>query len=496
MLWKSAAGERRATFVAGSPLHRATGVMMSELDDLPSWAGRSTEEVQLPTGPPDEVPTAEEAALNAEEVVPDPPAMPAENQPEIAAPTAADQAPPAPPSPPAITPDPPVEAAAPAEKPVLAAQAPPAEPAVVQPAEPAAMPPAAPAVVQQAAPAAMAQAPAEPIVAQQAAPVITDPQPTAVAQPMDLSRKRSRLRPILLGLLGLAVIGGAAAVGYGLASRDGDSTEASGAAASEEPASPEATADDAATDGDTTDTDAATATDTDTGTETDDATTATDGDGADAEGAGGEDGTETVTVEVDPAEGEDADADAGTDEAGDGDGALNDGDRQAVFRDGMVYLSGAVPSEEVGAAIVAKAEAVVGPGNVVNEYTIDPTTTIEPGSSAPLFVEDVVLFQFNSVEVASPFLPILDLGTLLLRQNPQATITVVTRTDAVGSAEVNLEVARQRAQAVVNYWLGQGVNADQIIADPRGEEGASEEDDPETAALQRRAEFIITGLLD
>ncbi|MEL6982914.1 MAG: OmpA family protein, partial [Actinomycetota bacterium] len=291
---------------------------------------------------------------------------------------------------------------------------------------------------------------------------------------------------------------GAAAVGYGLASRDGDSTEASGAAASEEPASPDATADDATADGDTTD-DAATATDTDEGTETDDAATAADGDAADANAEGtSEDGTETVTVEVDPAEGEDADADAdaGTDDAGDADGALNDGDRQAVFRDGKVYLSGAVPSEEVGAAIVAKAEAVVGPGNVINEYTIDPTTTIQPGSSAPLFVEDVVLFEFNSVEVASPFLPILDLGTLLLRQNPQASITVVTRTDAVGSAEVNLEVARQRAQAVVNYWLGQGVNADQIIADPRGEEGASEEDDPETAALQRRAEFIITGLLD
>ena len=60
----------------------------------------------------------------------------------------------------------------------------------------------------------------------------------------------------------------------------------------------------------------------------------------------------------------------------------------------------------------------------------------------------------------------------------------------------SLEVARRRAQAVINYWLGQGVNPDQILADPRGEEGASEDDDAETAALQRRAEFIITGLLD
>ncbi len=250
---------------------------------------------------------------------------------------------------------------------------------------------------------------------------------------------------------------------------------------------------------------AAPSTDAETGT-TDDA----DGDGASGEtatdagttdgasegedGADGDDGTETVTVEVD----EDAEGDAETDAATDDDGeaTLNDGDRQAIFRGGKVYLSGAVPSEEIGAAIVAKAEDVVGPGNVVNEYTIDPSTTIVPGSSAPLYVEDVVLFEFNSIEVARPFLPILDLGTLLLRQNPQASVTVVTRTDAVGSEDVNLEVARRRAQAVINYWLGQGVNADQINADPRGEEGASEDDDAETAARQRRAEFIITGLLD
>ena len=54
----------------------------------------------------------------------------------------------------------------------------------------------------------------------------------------------------------------------------------------------------------------------------------------------------------------------------------------------------------------------------------------------------------------------------------------------------------KRAQAIINYWLGKGVNPDQINADPRGEEGASENDDEQTAALNRRAEFIIAGLLD
>ena len=231
-----------------------------------------------------------------------------------------------------------------------------------------------------------------------------------------------------------------------------------------------------------------------------DAEATTDADAtADDDAAAGDDGdSDTVTVDVDAeddANAEEADAETETETDTEGTTAVTE-ERRAIFRGGVVYLQGAVPSEEIGLAIQEKAAAVVGPDNVVNEYVIDPESVIEPGVGAPLYVEDVVLFEFNSVSVAQPFLPILDLGTLLLRQNPQATVTVVTRTDAIGSESVNLDVSTKRAQAIINYWLGKGVNPDQINADPRGEEGASENDDEQTAALNRRAEFIIAGLLD
>ncbi len=408
---------------------------MSELEELPSWAGRSTEEVQLPPKPPED---AEVAAPEETEA----PAQPQSDEPSdqtaaIAAPTAAATA-----------------ATASASASAAGASSPPA--------------------------------------------LATDPAPTAVgpAPATVAPRRRSRLATVLLALLGLAVLGGAAAAGYLVASnRDSEETATTGDAADvddagEDVASPTAT-DDGATDADDASDGEA------TGTTTDDGTGATDA-GADAGtddatgDAADEDGSQTVTVEVDE-DGETADGESG---AGDGAEPMNDGNRQAFFRGGVVYLTGAVPSEEIAQLIVERAAAVVGPDNVVNEYTIDPSVTIQPGESAPLFVEDVILFEFNSIEIATPFLPILDLGTLLLRQNPQASVTVVTRTDAVGSEEINLEVSRARAQAVINYWLGQGVNPDQIIADPRGEEGASDDDDAETAARQRRAEFIITGLLD
>lgn len=305
---------------------------------------------------------------------------------------------------------------------------------------------------------------------------------------------------MLLGLLGLAVLFGVGLLGYLLAqAQDDNTTTADGGTAT----ATDADADDsqlgsqelAGGDGD------GDATATDTADDSDQDAAA----GTDAEGEADGDAADTVTVDVDDEAAADETAETGdeaTDDATDSDttddGATDDGvsTRRAAFRGGKVYLSGAVPSEEIGQLIEERAAAVLGPDNVVNEYTIDPTVEIQPDESTPLIVEDVVLFEFNSVEIAEPFLPILDLGVLLLRQNPQASVTVITRTDAVGSAEVNLEVSRQRANAIVNYWLGRGVNADQIEVDAKGEEGASESDDEATAANSRRAEFVITGLLN
>ena len=298
------------------------------------------------------------------------------------------------------------------------------------------------------------------------------PQPVAAEE----ERRRPR-RTMLLALLGILALVGIGAVGYLLTSSQDDSTET---------AAEQQSTDDAA-DGDG-----------QLGSEelaSDDETAATDDEAAAGDdGAAAQTEDETVTVDVDDAQGTDGDADAEAPGAADVTGT--DSGRQAIFRGGKVYLSGPVPSEEIGQLIEQKAAAVVGPDNVINQYTIDPSTVIEQGESAPLYVEDVVLFEFNSMEIAEPFFPILDLGTLLLSQNPQASVTVVTRTDAVGSEAVNLEVSIRRADAVVEYWLSKGVDPDQIKTDPRGEELASDDDDAETAARNRRAEFIITGLLD
>jgi outer membrane protein OmpA-like peptidoglycan-associated protein len=112
-----------------------------------------------------------------------------------------------------------------------------------------------------------------------------------------------------------------------------------------------------------------------------------------------------------------------------------------------------------------------------------------------VYIADVVLFGFNSADLDPASYALLDTTPLFLQQNPNATITVIARTDAVGSEETNLEISARRAQAVIDYWVEQGVDPARLVADPRGEEGASGNEDDEVAAFDRRVELVLNNLL-
>ena len=141
--------------------------------------------------------------------------------------------------------------------------------------------------------------------------------------------------------------------------------------------------------------------------------------------------------------------------------------------------------------IETKAAAVVGTDNVVNEYLVDPTSTL-PTEGAPLFVEDTILFGPGNAEIDPAFAPILDLGTLLMLQNPAVSIRVIGHTDSSGPEDSNVQLSRERAEAVVNYWLQSGIDEQRLTAIARGESEPLADNSTETgAATNRRAVFII-----
>ncbi len=298
-------------------------------------------------------------------------------------------------------------------------------------------------------------------------------------------RRRRGLRTLMFVLLGVLALAGMAALGYLAATltTDDDSTVAS---ESGEGAESSPTTD--AADGDSTTGTGADADGTDAETTDADSQVATSTDGDDADADAADPAEETADETADDPEADDPEADTG-EVVDNSDGSV----RYAVLEGGQLFLRGRVPDAEMSGQIEAVATQVLGPGNVINEYEVDPTTPEVAGG--PVYVADVVLFEFNSIEIAPPFLPILDLGTTLMQVSPTATITIVARTDSVGSEEVNLRVAEQRAQAVANYWISQGVDPSRIIIDARGEEEASEDEDTDDAARNRRVEFVIQDLL-
>ena len=303
---------------------------------------------------------------------------------------------------------------------------------------------------------------ADPPGADPATPDPATPAPAAVDRPAGEGDRR----PLLIGaaVLLLLLVGVAA-----LFLRDGDDSETETASADTSDS-----AGTASTDGASPDDDAA-------GSGRDEVTTATTGADADTSGDTASDEVEptTTTAEPEPL--------VGTPTAENPEGALAYG----VFSDGKLYYRGFYPSQEVADQLVSG--DTLGEGNLVFEGEIDPRATLDP-DNFPIYLHDYILFESNSAELSDQFSGILDLGIPFLMSSPDATITVVARTDYLGDAEANLELSRQRAQAVVDYWVGKGVDPARIQIDPRGEEDAVQNATAEQAALDRRVEMVLGGL--
>jgi outer membrane protein OmpA-like peptidoglycan-associated protein len=167
----------------------------------------------------------------------------------------------------------------------------------------------------------------------------------------------------------------------------------------------------------------------------------------------------------------------------------------AVMAGGKAVMRGWYPTAELAAGAVADAAVIMGGlENVVDETQVDPRAEIRPDSFA-VYLQDFILFESNSAEITPEFHEFLGFPLFFMQSNPAAAVTVVARTDARGSESYNLDLATRRAEAVRDYWLANGGDADQIILDPRGEEEADEDADAEQAALDRRVELQVSGFL-
>lgn len=105
---------------------------------------------------------------------------------------------------------------------------------------------------------------------------------------------------------------------------------------------------------------------------------------------------------------------------------------------------------------------------------------------------DDTLFEFDSAEIKDS--TVLDPFVERLKMNPQAEIVVVGHTDNRGTDQYNEKLSLDRAKAVADYFISQGVEAYRIYSYGLGEKAPIASNDSEKGrALNRRVELSSPG---
>lgn len=107
--------------------------------------------------------------------------------------------------------------------------------------------------------------------------------------------------------------------------------------------------------------------------------------------------------------------------------------------------------------------------------------------------ENTVNFDFNSANLTSLAKSNLDKLVTVLKNNPDTNINIYGHTDSVGSDAVNLRISAQRAQAVKNYMVANGIASSRMFTEGLGKGSPIASNDTDAGrAKNRRVEFAIT----
>ncbi len=119
-----------------------------------------------------------------------------------------------------------------------------------------------------------------------------------------------------------------------------------------------------------------------------------------------------------------------------------------------------------------------GSGSSGSDSSVEGTITetsgsgIVAGSQEDLIVNvgDRVFFGYDSSELDSDALELLQDQVAWLKQNSGVSVTIEGHCDERGTREYNLALGEKRAQAVKNYLIGLGINPDRVSTISYGKE--------------------------
>lgn len=177
---------------------------------------------------------------------------------------------------------------------------------------------------------------------------------------------------------------------------------------------------------------------------------------------------------------------------------LPDGSPQpvvAIFDTSTITLTGNVPSQEAATRLESLALAnSQTPASVVNNLIVNPGVPLNVG--VRVIELNSARFPSGSETILPDHAAELNRVVRVMSALPNVSVLVVGHADQIGPNDANFALSVNRAQAVVNYLIFSGVSAARISSRGVGTTDLlTNAGDEVSLALNRRTEFIFTGLL-
>ncbi len=100
-------------------------------------------------------------------------------------------------------------------------------------------------------------------------------------------------------------------------------------------------------------------------------------------------------------------------------------------------------------------------------------------------------FDKNSAELYEKADPVIEEISTMLLENPDLNLIVEGHTDSIGNPEDNLELSRERAEAVVNALIDKDVDSQRLTSQGYGDtRPIADNDTPDGRAKNRRVELV------
>lgn len=136
------------------------------------------------------------------------------------------------------------------------------------------------------------------------------------------------------------------------------------------------------------------------------------------------------------------------------------------------------------------------PAEVAPPVAAPPVIKPAPVAAAPVVKERIVLrginFDFDKAVIKPEFVPVLDVATQILKDQPDLKVTIEGHTCNIGTEVYNQKLSERRAKAVHDYLVKNGVNSANLTTVGHGEMQPMADNNTKSGReLNRRVEFKV-----